>query len=118
MIKNVKKCVVCDAEPLRFRWTDYAGEGECVECGCPYQIKWGSEEETKEGAYPYCNLKEDFIPIAREHWEETKRRVPFGMYLRALSKEEQAARTLFIAWIDERHPGYRLESKEGGQDAS
>lgn len=67
-----QKCMVCDAEPMAFQWSDYHGEGMCTRCGTPYQLRAGSDEMVKEGAYPYLNLKPEWVAVVRRYYEETK----------------------------------------------
>ncbi|MFA5573071.1 MAG: hypothetical protein WDA42_08175 [Candidatus Bathyarchaeia archaeon] len=89
-------CVICDTTPVIYQWSDYHGEAMCSRCGCPYQLKGGSKEQEAEGKYPYLNLREDFLPIAREYWEETKKFVCYGLMLgRAPGRAE------FNEWYEE-----------------
>lgn len=71
-IKNGNICRIC-RNPLRCRWTDYSGEGVCLKCGAPYQLKWGSQEQEKEKEYPYLKVKDIWIPILKQYWKETNR---------------------------------------------
>ena len=71
-------CVVCEVYPVAYQWGDYSGEAMCCNCGCPYQLKWGSDQQTSEGKYPYLNLRDDFIPVAREYWNYAKQFVHYG----------------------------------------
>lgn len=93
-----QKCAVCETEPMRFQWSDYSGEGMCTQCGCPYQLKWGSEEKTKEGHYPYLNMAEAFIPIAREYWSEAKTFVYYGSGIGARPGMQE-----LVNWLKEHH---------------
>lgn len=90
-------CVVCGKE-LHFTWTDHYGVGECAECGTPYNIEgYRNIKETR------CALKEEDIPIIKEYWEETKRKMvlgPFMGYTRLQSEQIQ----VFNEWIEERYP--------------
>ena len=65
-----QECVICGKNPMSFQWSDYSGEGMCQDCGCPYQLKWGSDKQKEEGNYPYLNLKKEYIPILKEYWNE------------------------------------------------
>lgn len=67
-------CLVCDDPTPAYSWTDYNGEGYCVKCGTPYQLKNGTLEEGQ--TYPRCNISEKWIPRMREFWQEKK--VPNG----------------------------------------
>lgn len=91
-------CVVCDADPIRYQWSDYSGEAMCTRCGTPYQLKWGGEKKEAEGAYPYLNLREEWVPIVREYHAETGRFTYLGMGFGKPGFRE------FIEWARERHP--------------
>lgn len=96
------KCHVCDAHPAYYQWSDYSGEGMCTECGCPYQLKWGTDEHKKKNDYPYLNLKEDFIPIAKEYWLQTKQFVCYGVMM----SSSMPGRNELDDWLKEHHPEY------------
>lgn len=76
-----QKCAVCDASPVTFRWSDYSGEAMCVRCGCPYQLKWGSEEQQAKGAYPYMQLRPEVVPVIRRYFAETGRFTTLGLMM-------------------------------------
>ena len=92
-------CAVCGTSPTRFQWSDYSGEGMCTACGCTYQLKWGSKEQQAEGKYPYMTMTDDFLPIAREYWEQTHKWVCYGTMLGG-----QLGMAELIAWCKEYHP--------------
>lgn len=94
-------CAICGASPMRFQWSDLSGEAMCTKCGCPYKLKWGTDEQKEEGNYPYLNLKEEFIPIAKEYWEETHKFVCYGWMLgqRPGTKE-------LLNWMKEHYPDW------------
>jgi len=71
-------CIVCGANPVRYQWSDYSGEGMCTQCGTPYQLKWGSDEQKEGNAYPYLDIKEEWVPIIQAYWNETKKWTYFG----------------------------------------
>ena|SRR5690606_6493083 len=93
-----QSCVTCGADPVAYQWSDYSGEAMCVKCGTPYQLKWGSDEQRAEGAYPYLNLKEEWVPIVREYHAETGRWTYLGTGF------DRAGLAEFFKWVDERHP--------------
>lgn len=99
-------CAVCGTYPVLFQWSDYAGEAMCHTCGCPYQLKWGSEEQEAEGKYPYLRLREEFLPVAREYWQEKKAFVTYGIML-----DGHQGIGALNSWLLERHPGWL--KKEG-----
>ena len=92
-------CAVCETHPVLFQWSYYSGEAMCHNCGCPYQLKWGSDEQKADGRYPYLSLREDFLPIAREYWEETKAFVTYGIML-----DGHQGTGALNAWLSRKHP--------------
>lgn len=92
-------CYVCEKENITVQWSDYSGEAMCTQCGAPYQLKWGTEEQEKEGKYPYKNIKEEYRPILKEYWEETKKFVCYG---KMLGLKPGIAE--FHNWLEEKHP--------------
>lgn len=91
-------CVVCE-KPATYQWSDYSGEGMCRHCGTPYQLKWGSEKQEAEGAYPYLNLQERWVPIVREYHRETGAFVCLGMVLGDARGREE-----FDEWVTKHYP--------------
>lgn len=71
-------CAICDASPITFRWSDLSGEAMCCRCGCPYQLKWGTEAQETEGAYPYLQLRPEVVPVFRRYFAETHRFATLG----------------------------------------
>lgn len=95
-----QSCLVCATTPMSFQWSDLSGEAMCTACGTPYQLKWGGEEQKREGKYPYLNLREEWIPIVREYYQETGRFTCLGrMITGALPGLAD-----FNRWVTERHP--------------
>lgn len=94
-------CLVCDAHPVRYQWSDYHGEAMCQQCGCAYQLKGGTSKEEVEGKYPYLNMLDEFVPIAREYWTQTKMFVHYGQ-----SFSRNDGMPDLIAWVKKEHPEY------------
>ena len=92
-------CVICGATPPTYQWSDYSGEAMCVTCGCPYQLKWGSNAQQAEGKYPYLNLRPEAISAIREYWQETQRWTCFGTML-----GHQPGLVEFAKWCKAKHP--------------
>lgn len=92
-------CVVCGDSPMFFQWSDYSGEGMCQQCGCPYQLKWGSDKQREEGNYPYLRIREDVLPILREYWNETHKFTCFGIML-----GDKPGLAEFNEWAKPKHP--------------
>ncbi len=93
------RCVVCDADPMSYQWSDYSGEAMCHSCGTPYQLKWGSEKMQEEGAYPYLSLSEKCVPIVKEYWQAERRFTYLGMGL-----GQKPGMKEFVAWVERHHP--------------
>jgi len=101
-----KLCLVCDQKPI-YSWTDYSGEAYCVFCGMAYQLKWGSDEQQKEGNYPYLNVREDALPMFRRYWAETGKPSGMGTFLGFHEYPEVArARQAFNQWFKEHEQDY------------
>ncbi|MGD9157189.1 MAG: hypothetical protein PVG39_02160 [Desulfobacteraceae bacterium] len=92
-------CAICGTSPIAFQWSDYSGEGMCTKCGCPYQLKRGSDEQQKEGNYPYLNVKAECISVLKEYWDDTKKFVCYGMMI-----GPKPGYIEFIAWAKKHHP--------------
>ena len=71
------KCEICKKD-LCFQWSDTHGVGVCVYCGLPYKIFFyedeGDSRKRVEKA-PEVAVKEEWLPLARKYYDETKRRV-------------------------------------------
>lgn len=100
-------CAVCGTSPMTFQWSDYSGEGMCTKCGCPYQLKWGSTKMQEEGNYPYLNMNDEFLPIAKEYWEETKWFVCYGMKFGSRPSMSELNK-----WIESNHPELIKDEKK------
>jgi hypothetical protein len=82
------KCLVCD-EILIGVWTDLNGEVRCEKCGMTYQrISWKGNEDylqtlglTKtDVAAKHCP-RFQLVPLYRDYWQQTGRKLPLGNYL-------------------------------------
>jgi hypothetical protein len=67
-------CAVCDSERPGFRWTDTHGVAVCGTCGCPYRLYHYENEQPVEKP-PSLAVDVEWLPLAREYWRETQRRV-------------------------------------------
>ena len=99
-------CAICGASPMQFQWSDYSGEAMCTKCGCCYQLKWGSDKQMAEGNYPYLNLKDKFLPVAKEYWNETHMFVCYGQMLGPSPGYNE-----LIYWVEKHHPEF-IEKEE------
>jgi hypothetical protein len=81
-------CLVCE-HPLHGSYTDYNGQIRCWTCGTTYQINgdhlqqtWKDDLGLKTGevANRYCDCFA-VLPLLRDYWHETHRKIPFGCYL-------------------------------------
>lgn len=94
------RCVVCEVQPMSYQWSDYSGEAMCTRCGTPYQLKWGSAEKQEEGAYPYLNLAEKWVPVVKEYWESERRFTCLGIMMLGPKPGTRE----FGAWVERNHP--------------
>src|SRR3989304_1898754 len=79
VIRNNRPCLVCDDAEPTYSWTDYSGEGYCLRCGTPYQLKWG---ELKEGeTYPRINIIKQWISLFRRFYKDTGKPNGTGTFL-------------------------------------
>ena len=99
-------CAVCEESPMFFQWSDYSGEAMCMKCGCPYQLKWGSDKQVEENNYPYLNISPEAVPALKEYWEKTKKFVCHGQMM-----GNRVGAQEFYAWIEKKYPEL-LQSKE------
>lgn len=95
-----QRCVICDASPVTYQWSDYSGEAMCTCCGTPYQLKWGSDEQVAKGEYPYLNLLPAIVPFVREYYAETKRFTLLGTIMGG----DFASLGAFWDWMESKHP--------------
>ena len=95
-------CAICDSSPMSFQWSDYSGEAMCTNCGCPYQLKWGTDEQKKEGNYPYLSLSKEYLSVAKEYWDEKKKFVCYGWMMGS----PQPGMNELIDWLRKYHPKF------------
>ena len=100
-------CTICGTFPMQFQWSDYSGEAMCINCGCPYQLKWGTDKQQKENNYPYLGLTDKFIVVAKEYWEKRKQFVCYGMML-----GPQPGMTNLIDWLEINYPEHINKKKK------
>ena len=93
-VVRILRCAGCDAEPPRFQWSDYSGEAMCTRCGCPYQLKWGSDQQMAEGAYPYLSLRDELVEPLRAYFAETGQFTCLGVML-----GPRPGMDAFAAWL-------------------
>ena len=99
-------CAVCEIFPMGFQWSDYSGEGMCTQCGCTYQLKWGSDKQKEKNNYPYLNLSDGFLPVAKEYWNEKQKFVCYGWMLGPMP-----GMAALVVWLKEHHPEH-IQKKE------
>lgn len=105
---RLKECIVCEVYPMVFQWSDYSGEAMCTSCGTPYQLKWGSEGQQREGKYPYLKLKDSFIEAVRTYHRETGRFTCLGTMIGRKPGLKE-----FYDWLKENRPNLlEPEAKE------
>lgn len=99
-------CAICDSSPMSFQWSDYSGEAMCTNCGCPYQLKWGTDEQKKENKYPYLSLSKEYLSVAKEYWDEKKKFVCYGMMLGG----PRPGMNKLVSWLRKHHPEFIKKS--------
>lgn len=96
---RTRACLVCDDPEPNYSWTDYSGEGYCLRCGTPYQLKWGKLGGGE--SYPRCNIKEGWIPTLRNFFQQTGKPNGLGTFLGFGEYPDQAAgRKEFNEWTE------------------
>ena len=96
---TAQKCRICGRFPMSFQWSDYSGEAMCTQCGSPYQLKWGSDEQIEEGDYPYLNLRSEFIAPIKAYWDKTNQFVCYGRMMGS-----KPGRVEFSEWMEKHYP--------------
>ncbi|HZW04265.1 MAG TPA: hypothetical protein VFF68_10085 [Anaerolineaceae bacterium] len=91
------KCQICESDPAGFQWTDLHGEAICSTCGTPYQILQYDENKKRIEAEPKINIKAEYIPWMQRYWQETKRFMGLGTYMRIPRPDDYDA---FMSWMD------------------
>jgi len=95
-----RACLVCDDPQPNYSWTDLSGEGYCLRCGTPYQLKWGTLTDGED--YPRCNIRPEWIPPMRTFWKEKQKPNGQGTFLGFGSYPDQlAGREAFNSWCHE-----------------
>ena len=92
-------CIIC-GEGAGFNWSDQNGEGMCNKCGTPYQLLEGGKK-----IEPKLNIKEDWIPVLKQYWNETHKYMGLGVILVAPRDYPECVegQTKFYEWLD-KHP--------------
>lgn len=72
--KEKMVCPICGSDPIYARWTDYSGEANCMKCGIPLQIKWGTDAMKEDGDYPYTQMYDSLTVHFKKYWESTGKR--------------------------------------------
>ena len=73
------KCVICDIEPMTFRWLDYHGIGACGQCGAAYRI-YHYEGDRRVDKPPALMFTDAWVELHRRYWRERRRNVDPGAY--------------------------------------
>lgn len=96
-------CLVCEASPVSWTWGDVHGEAMCVTCGTPYQLLQYDENKRRvEGVPPRLNIKENWLPILKRYWEETRAFTGLATIMIWRDYPEcEEGQSNFYAWLDE-----------------
>jgi len=93
-----RACLVCDDPHPIYSWTDFSGEGYCVRCGTPYQLKWGTLAAGE--SYPRCNIQPQWLPLFRKYYTETGEGNGSGSFMGFSDYPDQGRdREAFNAWM-------------------
>ena len=65
-------CEICEAFPVCWTWGDVHGEAMCTVCGTPHQLLQYDEERNRLDLPPKININEEWIPVLKQYWQETK----------------------------------------------
>lgn len=102
-------CYICEIVPITFQWSDYSGQAMCTRCGAVYQLKWGTNEQIDQNNYPYTDcIREEWIPIIKEYWNENKSFVCHGTML-----GHAPGRKEFLVWAEDKYPEMFEEKSNG-----
>lgn len=102
-------CILCGSG-RSFQWTDTHGIAVCSKCGLPYRL-YHYENDVRVEKPPECTIKSEWVPLAREYWTETRRRVfpaahDLGFWRgrngRSYSGATEEDVRLFDEWMDAR----------------
>jgi hypothetical protein len=74
----MNKCIICDASPLSFRWTDAHGVGQCLKCGAPYRLYHFDENEKRIEKPAEIVVKPEYVPVLQAYWNQFHRVMPSG----------------------------------------
>lgn len=110
-----ENCLICGAE-FGGTYTDSSHQIRCWQCGAPYQVGGGRFEEEwleKQGL-----KKEDIaqhfldfyilLPIFRDYWLQTEKRIPMGIYLGNPDYTQEEFES-FYRWLHENKDKYYEE---------
>jgi len=107
-VKGQFVCVVC-GKSEGFNWSDQHGEGMCNRCGTPYQLLQYDESENRVDAPPKCNIKEEWIPVLKQYWNETHEYMGLGSIMVVRDYPECVeGRRKFDEWMGN-HPELKPE---------
>jgi hypothetical protein len=92
------KCEICD-DAISYEWTDLHGEAICWRCGTPYQLYQYDENKKRiPDAEPTINIKDEYIPMLKQYWNENKKHMGLGTYLGKPKYPEK--HHAFFDWLD------------------
>jgi len=102
-VKHEFRCQVC-GKSTGFNWSDLHGEAMCNTCGTPYQIIQYNEDKTRKDAPPRLNLKDEWVSVAQEYWNETHTYMGLGTIMIARDYPECiAGKEKFYDWVEQNH---------------
>lgn len=96
-------CEICGNHAV-WSWTDYHGVAQCYQCGSPYRIfhyEGEGEAHRRVDKPPQLLVKPDYVPLAKDYWNQFHRRIPSGHSFpggQELATAEDAR--AFDKWLD------------------
>ncbi len=96
------ECEICGDSPMKGTWTAFHGEAVCMNCGVPYKVIHYDEDKNRIEKPPKLHLKEKWIPIIKEYWENVGDFMGLGTILNYRSYPRfYEGRKKFGKWVEE-----------------
>ena len=108
------KCPICEDDPFMGSWTDFSGEMNCMKCGIPLQVKWGTDKQKTAGNYPYVAMYLCLAEHFKEYHETTGKRARFGRWMGGPKQEIYKEQVAFWKWMEDNYPEW--EPPEEGEE--
>lgn len=93
------KCEICD-DDLYCYWTDYSGEGSCINCGTSYMLIVYDEHGKIVDTEMYISVREDVVPHIRTYWDEYRKNMGLGSFFNPDRNPNIEGLTEFIDYLE------------------